>query len=334
MGLLTANDGTSSSTGSTVGKVLGMIPVAGAAAQAIYGMFTKGSDQAKQQELQSENEQRQLANSEANETYQQQLQMKTWNDTNYEAQVQHIKNAGLNPALLYGGGGGGGATTGGSGSPMGLSQAPDANAMTANKTQQAMALAQLGLTQAQTENVKAQTEKIENTDTPNIQATTANTQADTTLKGLQASGQQLQNELQTINNNIAGETSEYVKENIREQTQKTQSEIQKLMADSEKTGVEGDTLKAAKDSIIANYNAQLDNTMANTLQMRANTNLSAEQAKAITQKIDQDWSDINNQHADRQQMMKTILIGAGINAAGNLVGDLIGLQGAKIKSNR
>lgn len=40
------------------------------------------------------------------------LQKDMWNYTNYENQIQHIKNAGLNPALLYGMSGGGGTTTG------------------------------------------------------------------------------------------------------------------------------------------------------------------------------------------------------------------------------
>ncbi len=43
------------------------------------------------------------------------LQMDMWNKTNYGAQIDHMKQAGLNPALMYGMGGGGGATTGSQG---------------------------------------------------------------------------------------------------------------------------------------------------------------------------------------------------------------------------
>ena len=39
------------------------------------------------------------------------VQMDMWNKTNYGAQMEHLKNAGLNPALMYGMGGGGGQTT-------------------------------------------------------------------------------------------------------------------------------------------------------------------------------------------------------------------------------
>jgi len=43
------------------------------------------------------------------------LQMDMWNKTNYGAQMEHIKGAGLNPALMYGMSGGGGTTAGSQG---------------------------------------------------------------------------------------------------------------------------------------------------------------------------------------------------------------------------
>ena len=42
--------------------------------------------------------------------YGQQIQLDTWNKTSYPAQVEKLKEAGLNPALLYGNGGAGGVT--------------------------------------------------------------------------------------------------------------------------------------------------------------------------------------------------------------------------------
>ena len=44
--------------------------------------------------------------------YSQQLALDMWNATNYESQVEHMKAAGLNPALLYSKGGAGGSTSG------------------------------------------------------------------------------------------------------------------------------------------------------------------------------------------------------------------------------
>ena len=45
----------------------------------------------------------------------QKLQMKTWEETNYPAQMKMLKEAGLNPGLIYGQGGAGGSTTGSQG---------------------------------------------------------------------------------------------------------------------------------------------------------------------------------------------------------------------------
>ena len=41
-------------------------------------------------------------------------ELQMWQDTNYSAQIDQMKKAGVNPALLYGQSGGGGTTTGGS----------------------------------------------------------------------------------------------------------------------------------------------------------------------------------------------------------------------------
>lgn len=59
------------------------------------------------------------------ESYKQQKEL--WDATNAEAQVKHLKNAGLNPALMYGGGGAGGSTGGGGASVSGGSAADEAS---------------------------------------------------------------------------------------------------------------------------------------------------------------------------------------------------------------
>ena len=45
-------------------------------------------------------------------SYEQQLNLKHWEDTNYAAQVEQMKKAGLNTALMYGGAGSGGQSNG------------------------------------------------------------------------------------------------------------------------------------------------------------------------------------------------------------------------------
>lgn len=82
-------------------------------------------------------------------------QMQMWNDTNYGAQLEHMKEAGLNPALMYGMGGGGGTTAGaGTAGSAGLPQAP-----TMDIAGNAMQGAQIALTKAQADKLEAETEK-------------------------------------------------------------------------------------------------------------------------------------------------------------------------------
>lgn len=85
--------------------------------------------------------------------YQQRQQMEMWNATNYGAQIKHMKEAGLNPALMYGMGGGGGQTTGGAGQ----GQVSGGGAPNGGHEVQGMGL-QGAMMAAQIENIKADTE--------------------------------------------------------------------------------------------------------------------------------------------------------------------------------
>ena len=92
-----------------------------------------------------------------------------WDYTNYENQKQHIKNAGLNPALMYGMGGGGGVSANGA-QGQGVTQPTDRSVEMKLK-QQGMALqlanvmSQTRLNESQAEKNKAEAEKISGVDT-------------------------------------------------------------------------------------------------------------------------------------------------------------------------
>jgi len=88
------------------------------------------------------------------------LQMDMWNKTNYEAQLKHMKKAGINPALMYGMGGGGGTTAGSQGG----GSAAGGNAVQMHPID----IANLALVKAQRDNIEADTK---------------NKEADTGLKG-------------------------------------------------------------------------------------------------------------------------------------------------------
>lgn len=130
------------------------------------GMIFGGMQDKRQLRQQEKLQSLQLQGNKSMAQFNQDLQFDLWNKTNYEAQMKHLKNAGLNPALLYGGGGGGGATTGGGGGgSVSGATATDPSAATAAGTQMGMMLANMKLMDAQAEKTKAETEKIEGVDT-------------------------------------------------------------------------------------------------------------------------------------------------------------------------
>lgn len=110
------------------------------------------------------------------------LQKDMWNYTNYENQMKHIEDAGLNPGLLYGMKGGGGVTTGspGTGGASGGTAAPNNGGIGMG-----MQLAQLALLDAQKKNIDADTENKKAESSYTTGAKTANTNEDTSLKGQQ-----------------------------------------------------------------------------------------------------------------------------------------------------
>lgn len=139
-----------------------------------------------------------------NADYTFQLNKKMWDETNAEAQMEHYKNAGLNPALMYGTGGAGGSIASG-GNAQGVSGGSAADAASTMKANQGMGMmnaAQLALLTAQKEN---------------IEADTANKRSTIPVNETKAAGQQIDNE-------IKGETRQDIVAQAAAQTQKLRGE--------------------------------------------------------------------------------------------------------------
>lgn len=234
-------------------------------------------------------------------------QMDIWNRTNYGAQVDHMKRAGLNPALMYGMGGGAGGTTG----SVGTGQANQENVMDIGG-----AVAQNRLVQAQVENLKAQTQKTEVEAEKIAGVDTEKTTAETGLTNIQA-------ELQRINAEVAGRTKEqaisYIKDNADKMLAETvQAQIKQTI--DERTY--NDRVNQIKQESIG---AMLENQLRDT-----NIRLNEERIKEIAENIVQRWEQIRLQGEgidaslkNMEKLTEAMLWGAGINAAGNLVGDVI-----------
>lgn len=121
-------------------------------------------------------------------------QLEMWKNTNYQAQMEELRKAGLNPAMIYGMSGGGATTTGQSTGNVTGSHAPTGGGEVIAMGQ---TMSQLGLMRAQRENIEAQTELLK-TQKPKTEAETTGI-----LQGVEnAKAQQKLTELQTEIGNV------------------------------------------------------------------------------------------------------------------------------------
>lgn len=199
-------------------------------------------------------------------------QMKMWEATNYKAQVEQLKKAGLNPGLLYGHSGPGGTT---GAAPASSSGAPsvhggDISGMMGMGLQMKQ---QAELLKAQTENVKA--------DTAQKQATTAKT------AGIDTQKAGVETEILKIQQDIAEKTKDKTIEGIGYQVAKTWKESS-ILAAEDFVAWDEDVLNARVQGAQASY---LQSVLQNK-QIEAQTRLTDEQAQAVSTAITQKWAEI------------------------------------------
>lgn len=191
--------------------------------------------------------------------YAQKLQLQMWLDTNYPAQMEQLKKAGLNPGLIYGMSGGGSATTG-SQSAGSAANAPsgggEITAMMGMGIQRQMLQAQKDLLESQTDLNKAEAENkrgvdrtLGETQVKDLLQGISNKQAQETLTRVQTRLTSLQAELQTM---TLDDQANY----IGWQAMKMQQE---LMQANNETYISNETLQTKVDLIRQELvNAYLD----------------------------------------------------------------------------
>lgn len=129
------------------------------------GMLTQNSRAKKQHNRQKELMGLQMGNQKSLNEHGHKLQMDMWNKTNYGAQKNHMLEAGLNPALMYGMSGGGGTTTGSQSG--GSAQGGNASAPMdiGNALQMGLMKSQIELAKSQAVKNTAEADKIKGIDT-------------------------------------------------------------------------------------------------------------------------------------------------------------------------
>lgn len=170
-----------------------------------------------------------------------------WDYTNYENQVAHMKNAGLNPGLLYGMSGGGGMSTGGATQEGVSGVGQDQSVMMGINMRQMEA--QTKLAEAEANKANAEAAKISGADTKNTEANTELTKAQ---KKLTEAKEKTEGTIQTLNK--AKENVEWVRqEEVAASAQSLWAASQDYLASARKKGLEGDITEQAKNDIITSY---------------------------------------------------------------------------------
>lgn len=222
-----------------------------------------------------------------------------WDYTNYENQKQHIKNAGLNPALMYGMGGGGGVSASGA-QGQGVTQPTDRSVEMGLK-QQGLGLqlasiaSQIDLNKSQAEKNKAEAEKISGVDTKLQKATIDNLIAQTSnekvKKGLILGQIRVADAEEELKRNMADWTKDKADE-TRWNIKSLQKGIDKLVEEINGMKLDNELKERTIDNKVKESSLTLQNLMAEILLKGSQRKVNEEQAKAIPAQILQGWEEL------------------------------------------
>ncbi len=247
----------------------------GGAISAGIGMLTGQYNDKRQLEQQQKLNDMQLASNKQMSDYQYQKQLQMWQATSYPAQMEQLKKAGLNRALMYGEGGGGGTTTGGSAASVSAPEAPKGGGEAMGMmTQSNIALqqAQIRLINAQADKLGAETPTSGNIGDSNI----ANTNADVANKAVQ--------------NRLLRAEAEIKEATIENAISLIQAEQQNAWRNNDlltnNVWIQNNTSQAQ----ITEANAKAIGALLTNKEIASRTKLNDEQRESISVKLAQEWT--------------------------------------------
>ena len=164
----------SAALGGLTGEVGGLVSGAIGGLGSLFGIGSRKEKKAREAEEREHQRQLEYMGLQAQYNkeqakYSTELSKEMWDYTNYENQIKHLKEAGLNPALLYGQGGGGGSSAGG-GTAAGVGLPSSTGVGMGIQWEQMEA--QKELAKAQAAKTNAEAAKLMTTDTENVESNT------------------------------------------------------------------------------------------------------------------------------------------------------------------
>lgn len=274
-----------------------LIPMLGAqaAGQAVgagMGLLLQGANNRQQIKQQQKLTDMQIAAQKQMGIFNREQQMQLWNDTNYSAQKEQMKKAGLSPGLMYGTSGGGATTASAtpgnvSGPQAGKNQ--ESLGMGLQMGQAAMMAAQIDLLKAQADKTRAEIPNVPLTG-ENIKASTGNIEADTEIKKITASIESSREEIiqKTQNAAVAMALTELRSATATMHNLETQQKINSATAQ-----IQIKTIQANLAGILA------ENALKNS-----ETKLNQSRITEIAESIKQKWSQIDINATDVQIKQK------------------------------
>lgn len=302
-------------------SVLGMLP---AAAGVVGGMIGQIGARRRQMEDQQKLQDMQVRGQKEMLEAQRQKEMQMWQDTNYSAQVDQMKQAGINPALLYGKGGGGGTTVGGGGMSVSGGQASTSAQTTQASTGMGMMMGQLAMQAAQMELIKAQTNKT------NVEANK--------IGGIDTELATTENKFKQIMVSLEGQSLEYKLDKLAQEVNIAEGQASSALA---KGNVDEVTVKAQIDKV----RQEAVNAALQGIALEKGVQLDNAKINEITQGIQQKWKELSinetksrYEHEDRvkaiEEYTENALKVAGIMAVGNVVRDVVGIATRKVPKGK